>query len=70
MMIDRDVPWTVPADETNDLAVANELDWCLWIEFRLVSIWVEEPIVIRILVVVACNLLLLRTFRIRRDVRM
>lgn len=46
-------------NETNHVLVGHVLDRCLGIVQRLVAIGVEEPVVVRILVVVAGNLLLL-----------
>lgn len=47
-------------DQTNDIAVANILKGSVGIELGLVTVGVEEPVVVGILVVVASDLLLLR----------
>ena len=57
-------------NETDDIAIANILDRCLCIELGLMSVGIEEPVVVRILVVIASDLLLLRSFRICLYVRM
>lgn len=45
-------------DETENIAVSDELWWSLLIVVWLSSVWVEPPLVVRILVVIASNLLL------------
>ena len=50
---------SLSVDETNDIAVADKLDRRLGIEFRVMSVGIEEPIIIGIFVMVASDLLLL-----------
>lgn len=45
-------------DKTENIAVSNELRWSLLIIIWLSSVWVEPPLVIGILVVIASDLLL------------
>lgn len=56
-------------DQTNDIAVANKLEGSLGVEFGLVAVGVEEPVVVGILMVIASNLLLLRALGEGLDVR-
>ena len=56
-------------DETNDIAISDEFERSPPRHTRLVSVWIEEPVVVRIFVVVAGDLLLLRALGIRLDVR-
>lgn len=56
-------------DETDHIAITNELQVCVGIKLRLVAVWIDEPVIVGILVVVAGNLLLVRSFRVCLDVR-
>jgi hypothetical protein len=56
-------------DQTNNIAVADKLERSFGIKLGLVAVGVEEPVVVGILVVVASDLLLLRTFRVGLNVR-
>ena len=56
-------------DQTNDIAVANILKRSVGIELGLVTVGVEEPVVVGILVVVASDLLLLRALGERLNMR-
>ena len=56
-------------NQTNDITIAHEFEFSLGIVFRLISIRIEEPVIVRVLMVVARNLLLLRAFRVRLNVR-
>lgn len=47
--------------EADDAPVRNVAEWCFCVEFWLTAIRVEEPVVVCVFVVVACDLLLLRT---------
>jgi hypothetical protein len=51
---------SLSVDQTNDIVVADKLERSLGIEFGLVAVGVEEPVVVGVLVVVASDLLLLR----------
>lgn len=57
-------------DETEDIPVTNILDWCFGVEIWLSTVGVEPPLVVSILMMVASNLLLSRTFGIGLNVRM
>jgi hypothetical protein len=56
-------------DETNNIAIGDEPHISLGIVVWLLSIWIDEPIIIRILVMVARHLLLLRALGVSLDVR-
>lgn len=56
--------------QANNILVSYVLDRVLRVVQRLVPIWIEEPIVVGIFVMVAGHLLLLRTFWVRLDMGM
>lgn len=57
-------------DETDDIAVANEFQGSLRVKLRFMAVGVEEPVVVRILVMVASDLLLGGSLRESLNVRM
>lgn len=57
-------------NKADDIAVTGELQRSIGIVVGLIAVRVDEPIVVRILVVIASNLLLLGAFRVCLDMRM
>ena len=55
-------------DKTENIAVSNELRWRFLIVVWLSSVWVEPPLVVGILVVIASDLLLSRSIWVGLDV--
>jgi hypothetical protein len=61
---------SLSVNHADDIAVANELERRFCIKLRLVSVRVEEPVVVGVFVVVAGDLLLLGAFWVGLNVRM
>ena len=56
-------------DQADDIAITRETEFLLGSIVRFVSVRIKEPVVVGILVVVTCNLLLVRAVRISLVVR-
>lgn len=56
-------------EQPDNCLVTHKLDGIFWVELWLVTVGIEKPVVVRVFVVVASHLLLLRTFRICLNVR-
>lgn len=61
---------SLSVDQTNHITITNESKVSFGIIVGLCAIWINEPIVVSVFVVVARNLLLSRTFRVGLDVGM
>lgn len=61
---------SLSVNESDSVTVLDKSWWSFCIEFWFITVWVEEPIVVGIFVVVTSNLLLHRSFWVCLDVRM
>lgn len=58
-------------DKTDNISISNKAEvWRLGIEIRLAAVRMEVPIIVGILVMIASNLLLARSFRVCLNMRM
>lgn len=57
-------------NQTNHVLISDVFNRCFSIKRLRVTIWIEEPIVIGILMMIASDLLLLRPLRVGLDMRM
>lgn len=64
------IPAGLTVDQADGIAITNEPEICLGIVFCLVSVGIDEPIIIGIFVVVASNLLLVGTFGVSLNMGM
>lgn len=61
---------SLSVNEANNIPITNELQITIGVEFRFISVGVDEPIVVSIFMVIASDLLLVRTLRVCLDVGM
>ena len=64
------IPSSLSVDKANHIAVANKFQWSIEIKLRLEAVGVYEPVIVRVFVVITCDLLLSRSFRVGLDMRM
>ena len=63
-----EIPAGLCVDKTNHVVIFDKSDGAFRVEFRFIAIWVEEPIIIGVFVVVARHLLLIAPFGVSLDV--
>ncbi len=63
-----EIPTSLGMDQANGLTIGDEARVGRVVIVFIAAVWIEEPVVVRVFVVVACNLLLRGAFRIRPGV--